>query len=820
MIYFCAQRNRRTLVLARPPLNGIDYLEIADATDQTVLLVTFLRPAAALALAPANVVILGGESVTGIRVVKLQPFAGSPNTLQVTVDKAGDFSSYTLALIANANTDEPPPGVDPALAQVEFSFKAGCPATGDCVPVACCPTQAVDEPEINYLAKDYPGFVQVMLDRMSVLAPTWQERHAADFGVALVESLAYVADHLSYRQDAVATEAYLATCRSRISLRRHARLVDYRIDEGENARVWAHVRVTAEGVPLPVGTLLLPRVAGVAPSLAPASAAARALLADNAVAFATLVPATLSASVNDLRFYTWGDANCCLAVGATEATLTGHLTALHVGDVLLFEEVLGPLTGTAEDADRTRRCVVRLTRVHHTDRLGGVLTDPVNGTAVTGIEWDAADALPFALCLSSTTDAEHGTRAISNVSIAHGNMVPADHGRWIDDFQALGVVPDAPPAPVVMAGGCCVATAPIVPRPPDFFPALSAAPLTFTRPYDATSPASALTLAAGLDAARPAPQITVRDDHNNVWSPEGDLLALGPLDRRFVVETERDATAYLRFGDGEHGTTPSPGDIFGARYRIGNGIVGNIGRDTLGHVLTPETRVVSVRNPLPAAGGRDPETMESVRQRAPWAFRTQQRAVTEDDYGTVALRDASIRAARGTLRWTGSWRTAFVALDPAPGAPPPAQLATTTMRRLELLRMAGVDLGAEPAFIVGLRISLSICVMPRYARGQVLQALQGIFTAGPTCDGSPGLLDPDNFSFGQTVYLSPFIAAAQAVEGVASVQATAFQRVDDPARDAVATGFIAMQRLEIARIDNDPSRPDRGIFELTLDGGL
>jgi predicted phage baseplate assembly protein len=402
-------------------------------------------------------------------------------------------------------------------------------------------------------------------------------------------------------------------------------------------------------------------------------------------------------------------------------------------------------------------------------------------------------------------------------------MVPADHGRWIDGFEPLGTVPDAPEPPVVVAGGCCVATAPVVARPPQFFPALSASPVTFTRPYDPNDPtsfASALTRAAAPDAPAPQPQITVRDDHNNVWSPEADLLGLDPLQRGFVLETERDGTAYLRFGDGEHGTAPSPGDVFRASYRVGNGIAGNIGRDTLGHVLTTNTRVVSVRNPLPAGGGRDPETMEQVRQRAPWAFRTQLRAVTEDDYGVVALRDAAIRAARGTLRWTGSWRTAFVALDPAPGAPPPDELARETLQRLELLRMAGVDTGAEPAVIVGLRVALSICVLPRYARGQVLQALQGIFTAGPTCDGRPGLLDPANFSFGQTVYLSPFIAAAQAVQGVASVQATAFQRVDDPARDSVGTGFITMQRLEIARIDNDPSRPDRGIFELTLDGGL
>ena len=87
---------------------------------------------------------------------------------------------------------------------------------------------------------------------------------------------------------------------------------------------------------------------------------------------------------------------------------------------------------------------------------------------------------------------------------------------------------------------------------------------------------------------------------------------------------------------------------------------------------------------------------------------------------------------------------------------------------------------------------------------------------------APSLILFASFVFiplGQTIYLSPIIAAVQDVEGVASVRASAFQRVSDPARDAVADGFIAMQRLEIARVDNDPSRPDRGILELALDGG-
>ena len=103
------------------------------------------------------------------------------------------------------------------------------------------------EPEIDYLAKDYASFRRLMLDRMAVLMPHWRERNPADLGVALVETLAYVGDHLSYQQDAVATEAYLGTARRRVSVRRHARLVDYPMHDGCNARAWVQVRFDKTG---------------------------------------------------------------------------------------------------------------------------------------------------------------------------------------------------------------------------------------------------------------------------------------------------------------------------------------------------------------------------------------------------------------------------------------------------------------------------------------------------------------------------------------------------------------------------------------------
>ena len=48
--------------------------------------------------------------------------------------------------------------------------------------------------------------------------------------------------------------------------------------------------------------------------------------------------------------------------------------------------------------------------------------------------------------------------------------------------------------------------------------------------------------------------------------------------------------------------------------------------------------VTGVRNPLPAEGGLAPESIEQARLNAPSAFRTQERAVTPDDYAAAMAR--------------------------------------------------------------------------------------------------------------------------------------------------------------------------------------
>ena len=145
------------------------------------------------------------------------------------------------------------------------SPRPGSPSTSTCLTrspaqrlAAASGTAAL---QASYLARDYEGLRQLILDRLAETMPAWTETHVADIGITLVELLAYVGDDLSYYQDAVATEAYLQTARQRISVRRHARLVDYRLGEGCQARAWVCLTVT-EAAQLPLRELVFAAVPG------------------------------------------------------------------------------------------------------------------------------------------------------------------------------------------------------------------------------------------------------------------------------------------------------------------------------------------------------------------------------------------------------------------------------------------------------------------------------------------------------------------------------------------------------------------------------
>ena len=1094
MIYRCCNDRRKGAVLGNPDLNGIDYLEVLDhgaiplsSPRQRTLLLHCLNPAP-LGLSRANVIIGGGESITDVSAQwissALAPpaettpqeqsyFAALPDAAKVLVvrtDKAGDFSTYTLRLVNSAEqakedtfaVTEVLTGFDPQLAEVDFSFKVECGPDFDCAPAAPgCPPQLPAPPRINYLAKDYGSFRGIVLDRLNQLLPSWNATTEADLGVVLAEVIAYAADYLSYKQDAVATEAYLETARSRISLRRHALLVDYHVHDGCNARAWIQISVSAPFF-LDHGKVRFSTVApGMPKDISFGSGNERAALRAGLVVFEPMQDAELFPEHNEISFYTWGDTNCCLPKGSTEATLYGTFEHLQPGDVLIFQEIKGPQTGLPADADVRHRCAVRLTQVTTVDGRGEPLVDPLfedktgktitspgtqKATPVTEIQWSSEDALPFPLCLSSSfVDGNGQKQNVPDVSAAFGNVVLADHGISLLGVD-LGTVPapsiffppnpaadrcaptrptplpvryrpTIPDAPITQAVPLPLAGSPLTPgvvmlnatgyvdlkdangfvalmvkadhpfdwpqlfgvvaqansvhpgnfdltilyNPPggpkgmpgpvalEIFENLSlkpadpnfvakqinshsrliSIPASYTPP--ATPPAgfpsaatmlsntgtvdlkdSASTVYLTVQPTNPAtwpqsfgivaqdhlenaftfnlivvydppsgavgvslpviveqflneslatvashfsseseliavksfdespnpalsanalmhfsPEVAVpvisltgtRNASSSDWHAAQDLLEQGESDQAFVVEVESDGMAMLRFGDNVNGAAPDSGTQFVSRYRVGNGSSGNVGADTLVFPALQDARVVSCTNPLPASGGTDPETNAQIRRRAPQAFMTQQRAVTMADYALVTEMNRQVDQAVATLRWTGSWYTVFIAAEPHCGGNLSPALRKAILKNVNRYRLAGQDLEIKSPQYVSLQIELQVCVDQDYFRADVEKALLEVLGSRALPGGRKGFFFPDNFGFGQTVYLSPIYSAVRNVPGVKAVTASVFQPqgVNSPA--FLASGEIKIGAFQVARLENNRNFPDHGRLTLVMEGG-
>jgi hypothetical protein len=623
----------------------------------------------------------------------------------------------------------------------------------------------------------------------------------------------------------VATEAYLGTARKRVSVRRHARLLDYPMHDGCNARAWVLVQVESDpdGVILKgepdtgCRTRFLTRC--VEETVVPEVDCREVVERYRPEVFEPLDDLgdlRVYQAHNEIRFYTWGDEECCLPAGATRATLRrqneqneeGLIEHLAPGHVLIFEEVRGPASGRIEDADSSHRHAVRLTEVQFDEDPLFQEEDSTRAIRVVEIAWAPEDALPFPLCLSTVV----GGTLIEDVCVARGNVVLVDHGHTkVEDFPPIPNTGLYRPAlrlgPVTQQGSVYDQKNDLVPFDPQ-------APAADALRWEMRGVRPAIEL---LETAGSESQETTGSE-SQPWRPQRDLLGSDRFATDFVVETEDDGRAFLRFGTPPLGRAPT--GSLQATYRVGNGQGGNVGADAIAHVVTDVKGIRSVSNPLPAAGGIDPEPLEQVRLYVPQAFRTQERAVTEADYGTAAERHPEVQKAAATRRWTGSWYTMFVTIDRTRGLLVDPVFENSLRRHLERFRLAGYDLEIESPRFVPLDIALTICVASEYFRANVKQALLETFGNGDLPGGGRAFFHPDNFTFGQPVYLSQIVAAAMRVAGVTWVEVERFQRWGQRPRDELEEGRISFGRLEIARLDNDPSRPENGKIEFLMQGGL
>jgi hypothetical protein len=124
------------------------------------------------------------------------------------------------------------------------------------------------------------------------------------------------------------------------------------------------------------------------------------------------------------------------------------------------------------------------------------------------------------------------------------------------------------------------------------------------------------------------------------WREVESFFESGPKSRHYIIDP---LTRQVRFGDGIRGMVPpvSRNTVIAAEYRVGGGSKGNVNAFTLTSLTRAVPYIEKVYNVLPAVGGADAETVEQAKERAPLQIKSRDRAVTSEDFETLALRSTT-----------------------------------------------------------------------------------------------------------------------------------------------------------------------------------
>ncbi len=791
-------------------LNGFDFVlvTLTPAVNPTAALLevhfrntnSLAAILADIAATPAHQLIIfpisGGHRLTAgssAGQVQVTGVAAGPgaHVITLTVAPIGDYSTYTLGLqFAN---------IDPIFGELDFKFRPGCFST-DCAPDWTPGKAPVPEPGIDYLSKDYDSFRHLLMTAMAQRVPGWRPTSEADLDQTLLDLFAAAGDELSDYQDRVMNEAYFASARKRVSIARHARLMDYQIHQGNQASTWLALEVApaTNGV-LPAG---LTAWTGLAPEI------------PSSQVYQSHAPQRLHTLLNRLGLYAWSDAIPALAAGSTSADLRiDSGTALdadtvrdfiRAGEVkhLVIQEWLNPATGRPAGRDPGKRQPLELLP----GKAGAeTVQDPLTGDYLVRVNWRQQDQLTVNYCFVVNCP----TGRVDDVSLFHGNLIVVDHGK---ESKPVFLEPGTPLAnpeeryferdddPNVPFSATC--------RLPD-------GPLEYT----ATEPGGEIPPKSTIELF-----VTPPGGAPTQWYERPDLVHAddgADTGNSFVVETNELRRSVIRFGNGINGRPLPQGAKVQCRYQIGDGMDGNVGADAivqLEQAFDPLVNGATCWNPFDVTGGRAPEAVAEILRRVPEAYRYRQlRAVTLADYVTRAEELPGVSRAAARYAWTGSWRTVQVTIDPEGTTGLDATLRARIADYLEAVRLIGEDIEIRPPRFVPLIIHVTVCANEAYWPADVKAVLDQEFSAGYTRDGHRGFFHPDGWTFGQELHASEIIGRIQDVEGVEHIVSIDIARWDEPS--VTVSAIVALRANEIILVENDPDHMELGSIDFMVLGG-
>ena len=245
------------------------------------------------------------------------------------------------------------------------------------------------------------------------------------------------------------------------------------------------------------------------------------------------------------------------------------------------------------------------------------------------------------------------------------------------------------------------------------------------------------------------------------WTEVPDFDASSGEQPHFVVEH---ATGKVHFGDGRRGQIPRLGaQIVARRYRYGGGARGRVGTGAVSELLGAIAGIDSVTNLRPSWGGTDEEPLEDTKRKAARLLKAGDRAVTTEDFETLALSTPFFAVARARalalvhpgfpgVEVPGSVTVIVVPQIESDAPAPPEAMLRAVCAHLEDKRLLTTEVHVTGPTYRRLGIEVDVTADPRADLAQIEQRAEARLRTflHPLTGGKSG----EGWPFGGTLFFS------------------------------------------------------------------
>jgi predicted phage baseplate assembly protein len=253
------------------------------------------------------------------------------------------------------------------------------------------------------------------------------------------------------------------------------------------------------------------------------------------------------------------------------------------------------------------------------------------------------------------------------------------------------------------------------------------------------------------------------------WQRVDDWLSSGPEDRHYVLSP---VTGEIRFGDGQRGRIPVAGaEIIAREYRYGGGLAGNVGAGLISTLLASVQGVEKVTNEQAAAGGRDEQSLEDLKAKAPAVLRHRNRAMSAEDFTALAREVGGVAKATTLplahpdfpypeVQVPGTVTVVIVPAIPESPPVPSPELLRQAANYLDAVRLITTEVYVRGPRYLAIKVETRVVAKPYAAFGKVETDVKTALNQR---------LDPLSWPFGRELYPTGLYDVIYHVEGVVAV---------------------------------------------------